>query len=239
MSAETNKSAVIGKVFKVSRTVGRQENMTKETYVKNIIKKLKCTNAKKKELTKQLEADITAELSGGESMEDIIGRMGSAESVAADFNENFSPEECKAAAKAKKIKITLLVLLIFAVIVAGVFWVLPKGSVEIKNFDEAQVKERVELVIDLLDAGDYEELEKYSIKAMQGETIRNAIENAKNAISSDWGKRVSFGNMYQAELTQMGATSIVTQVNVAYENISVTYQITLDKDLKLAGVYLK
>jgi len=213
--------------------------MTKEAYVKNIIKRLKCTNAKKKELKKQLEADITAELSNGESMENIIARMGSAEAVAGDFNENFSPEECRAAAKAKKIKITLLVLLIFAVIVAGVFWVLPKGSMEIKNFDEAEVKERVELMIDLLDAGDYEELKKYSIEKMQGEAIQNAIGKAKAAISSDWGERVSFGNMYQAEMTQMGVKSIVTQVNVAYENVSVTYTITLDKDLKLAGVYLK
>lgn len=214
-------------------------NMTKEAYVKNIIKRLKCTNAKKKELARQLEADITAELSGGESMENIIARMGSAESVAGDFNENFSEEECRAAAKAKKIKITLLVLLILAVVAAGIYWTLPKGSMEIKNFDKEEVKERVELVIGLLETGDYAELEKYSIKAMQGDAIKNAIEQAKDMIGSDWGERVSFGNMYQAEVQQMGKKSIVTQVNTAYENVSVTYTITLDEELKLSGVYLK
>lgn len=213
--------------------------MTKEVYVKSIIKRLKCTNVKKKELARQLEADITAELSNGESMEKIIERMGSAESVAEDFNENFSEEECRAAVKAKRIKIVLLVLLILAIIAAIVFWMLPKGTMEIKNFDEAAVKERVELVIDLVDAGDYEKLGEYSTKAMKEESVQTAIEQAKNAIGSNWGSRVSFGNMYQAEVSQMGVTYIAIQMNVAYENISVTYTITLDKDLKLAGLYIR
>ena len=50
---------------------------------------------------------------------------------------------------------------------------------------------------------------------------------------------MSFGTMYQAEIKQMGTTCIMTQVNVSYENVSVTYTITLDKDLRLMGLYMK
>lgn len=213
--------------------------MTKEAYVKSIVKKLKCSGSKKKEIAKQLEADISAELASGQTIEDILERMGTAEAVAKDFNENFSSGEQKAAAKAKGIKITITVLLILAVIAAVVYWLFPKGSAEIKNFDEEKARERVEFVIDLVDDGDYEQLKEYSVEEIQADSVKDAIEQAKNAISSDWGERVSFGTMYQAEIKQMGTTCIVTQVNVSYENVSVTYTITLDKDLRLMGLYMK
>ncbi len=213
--------------------------MTKETYVKKIKKGLKCTNAKKKEIAKQLEAEIMAEISGGVTLESIIARMGTPDSVAKEFNENFSSEEQKAAVKAKRIKLAILVLLILVFIVAAVYWRLPKGSTEINNFDEEKVKERVELVIDLVDDGDYEQLEKYSIEKMKTDSVKEAIEQTKNTINSNWGKRLSFGTMYQAEIKQMGTTCIVTQVNVSYENVSITYTITLDEDLLLMGLYMK
>ena len=41
------------------------------------------------------------------------------------------------------------------------------------------------------------------------------------------------------EIKQMGKRMVTSQVTVAYENLSATYTITLDRDLKLAGLYMK
>lgn len=215
------------------------EDMTREKYVKSIVKKLKCSGAKKQEIEKWLESDILTALEGGEPMESIIERMGTPENAAKEFNDNFPPEELKAAGRNKKIKIAVIIVLVLAAIAAFAYWFLPKVSTEVTHFDEEKVKERVELVIDLLDADDYEGIRNYSIEAMKTEGMEKSIREIKALFGSDWGKRESFGTMYIFELTQMGQRMVTVQVNVSYENTSVTYTITLDKDLRLGGLYMK
>lgn len=213
--------------------------MTQEIYVKNIVRKLKCSTAKKREIKKWLESDISAAVEGGESMESIIARMGTPENAAKEFNDNFPPEEIKVADKNRKMKIAAVIIISLIVIAVLIYWVLPKGSMELTHFDEEKVKERITLIIDLLDADDYEEMRNYSIKEMKTEKVETAIRETKALFGSDWGKRESFGNMYIAELTQMGKRVVMVQVNVSYENTSVTYTITLDEDLQLGGLYIK
>lgn len=213
--------------------------MTQEVYVKSIVKKLRCSAAKRQEIKKWLESDISAAIEGGEAMESIIARMGTPENAAKEFNDNFPPEELKAAKRKKTIMAVVTILAALAAVMAFGWWMLPKGSMELTHFDQGEVKERIALVIDLLDADDYEEIKKYSIKAMQSEGVESALRETKALISSDWGKRESFGTMYIAEVTQMGKRMVTVQVNVSYENTSVTYTITLDKDLQLGGLYMK
>lgn len=78
--------------------------MTKEEYVKRVVKKLKCSGSKREEIKKQLDSDIASELENGEGMENIISRMGTPESLAQEFNENFPEEERKAAKKKKTVR---------------------------------------------------------------------------------------------------------------------------------------
>lgn len=59
------------------------------------------------------------------------------------------------------------------------------------------------------------------------------------ALSSDWGNFQSFGNYYMADVKQMGRQLGIIQMNASYENTSVTYTISFDKEMKLAGLYIK
>ena len=219
------------------------EGLLKQTggskYVKSIVKKLRCSGTKKQEIKKWLESDISAAIEGGESMESIRERMGTPENAAKEFNDNFPPEELRAAGRSKKVKIAAVIVLVLAVLALFVYWLLPKVSTEIIHFDEEKVKERVTLIIDLLDADDYEEIKKYSIDAMKTDGVEKSIREIKALFGSDWGKRESFGAMYMVEFTQMGQRMVTVQVNASYENTSVTYTITLDKDLQLGGLYMK
>ena len=70
--------------------------MNQEKYVIAVLKKLKCSGSKKKEIRKELESDIAAALENGESLEEIMARMGSPASLAGEFNDNFSKEEITA-----------------------------------------------------------------------------------------------------------------------------------------------
>ncbi len=66
--------------------------MTAETYVNQIVKKVKCPKQKRSEIAKQLLADIYTELEQGEQLERIMLRMGEPIAVAEEFNQNL-PEE--------------------------------------------------------------------------------------------------------------------------------------------------
>lgn len=61
--------------------------MTRDEYIKNIIKELDCSKKARKRIESDLENDINMALSHGETMEEIIDRMGEPEEIAADFME--------------------------------------------------------------------------------------------------------------------------------------------------------
>ena len=59
--------------------------MTRDEYIKNIIKELDCGRKEKRRIQSDLENDINMALDSGESMEEIIDRMGTPEEIARDF----------------------------------------------------------------------------------------------------------------------------------------------------------
>ncbi|MCF2641866.1 MAG: DUF3887 domain-containing protein [Lachnospiraceae bacterium] len=65
------------------------------------------------------------------------------------------------------------------------------------------------------------------------------IEDARRQVGSDWGEIQSFGDFYMSEIRQRGQRYAVVQVAVMYENVEVTYTITFDENMKLAGLYMK
>ena len=50
---------------------------------------------------------------------------------------------------------------------------------------------------------------------------------------------VSYGKIYSVESSQLGKTYAVVQMSVAYKNVSATYTLSFDEDMKLAGMYIK
>lgn len=90
-----------------------------------------------------------------------------------------------------------------------------------------------------MDSEDYDTLQKESTEQMQSVMSRSFIEEAKRNFGTDWGTFQAFGNIYLTEVTQMGKRIAVVQVNASYEKISVTYTISFDEDMKLAGLWMK
>lgn len=216
--------------------------MNQKTYIKAVCRKLKCTRAKKKEIEKQLESDISMALENGETMEEICRRMGTPKEAAEEFNENLSEQEIRKAKRVKLCGITAIVIgIVFLLCLSG-YWVMPKSAAisESRIFEEDQLETKTLAVILALDAKDYEVLQtQYAEEKMKPYLTEEIMEQAKNNISDDWGKQVSIGKAYMAEITQMGKKYATVQVNVHYENADVIYTISFDSDYKLSGLYMK
>ena len=77
--------------------------MNKESYVKAVAKRLTCSKARQAEFVRDLESDIAAALSAGETWEQVESRMGDPRQVAQEFNEDLSEAE-RAAGKQQVIE---------------------------------------------------------------------------------------------------------------------------------------
>lgn len=216
--------------------------MKKETYITAIVKKLKCSSAKKNEIKKDLEADIAEALEKGETMEDIVERMGNALAVAAEFNANFSENEKKLYKKAKVLRSIGIVALVVIVLAILLWYAIPKAyPLEEKgNFEEEQLVDAAKTAIAYFGEGNDEALMKLCDKQEMADIITGQKgQEIRAMFGDDWGEAVSYGNPYTAEMVQFGTSIGVVQMTVAYEDFSVTYTISMDKDMKLTGFYIK
>lgn len=215
--------------------------MNAKQYVNAIVEKIKCSGAKKKEIEKQLLLDINMRLEQGERLEDIISQMGTAKEIADSFNENMSAEEKKRYFRNKILKIVGLITIVLALMVFGIYRILPK-SYDIeksKYFNKAVVEEAMKETVELLDVGDYAALQENAITEIKPSLNSELIEGTKKNMSEDWGERKQFGAIYLAEYVQGNTHFAVGEITVTYENISVIYRLTYDKDMKLAGLYMR
>lgn len=215
--------------------------MSAEKYVKDIVSKIKCTGAKKKEIEKQLLSDISMRMEQGESLEQIMESMGTAQEIADAFSQNLPEAERKIQRK-KRVGI-IIVMIVTGVFLLGayVWWIFPK-PLDIKNIEsvtEEAVDAQVETVVTLLNGNDFETLRGMAIDEMQNVLTQEVIDQARDPISDDWGEMLMVGSTYMQGIKQKGRVFIITQTDVMYENVSVTYTITFDEDLKLAGVYMR
>lgn len=219
--------------------------MKAETYVDKIVKQMQCSKSKKEEIRKQLLGDIRERVAAGESEEAVIAQMGTVEELAQEFNESFSAKERKRSRKSRSTKmiiITILVIIgLFAIATALLYWMLPKGTdiSESSTFVKEQVEARVEEVINLLDDGAYDTLAENATEQMAGVLNDEDMDAAKQLVGDDWGARVEHGTIYMQEVEQQGVHYVITQVAASYENVTVTYTITFDENMKLAGIYMK
>lgn len=213
--------------------------MNAERYVNDILRKVKCTGRKKREIRQQLLTDIAARRQQGEGLEQIMESMGSAEEIAEAFAQELSDAERKACRRERVGIIAgsaVLVLLLFAVFV---WWMLPKPADLSGNFSQEVIAGQVEEVIALLEQNDFEALQERSINEMRPLLTQETIDKVRMGISGDWGERQALGTVYAQGISQKGKLIIVTQTDAIYENISVVYTISFDRDLKLAGLYMR
>lgn len=215
--------------------------MTREKYVNAVVHRVKCSRSKRKEIRQQLISDISAAEENGEGMEIIFKRMGSVKALAREFNENLPDVERKKYKHKKWLCIFSAVIVILMILAAVIWWIFPKYSELDSNgkFQEEIVEARTKEVVQMLDNDDFASLQEMATPAMEHALIPEIIKGYKSQISDDWGEFQSWGRIYMMEVNQMGKKYAVVQAMAGYENASVTYTITFDEDMKLAGLYLR
>lgn len=216
--------------------------MKEESYITAIVKKLKCSTPKRKEIKKNLEADIAEAMKKGETMEDIVKRMGSAPEVAAEFNANFSEQEKKLYKRGTCQKTIGIVAGVLILLVILGWYALPKGySLEEKgNFQKEELIHTAKTAVAYFSAQDDEALAQMCSREEMADAITGENgQEIRAMFSEDWGEPASYGNPYTAEIVQFGTSVGVVQMTVAYEDFSATYTISVDKNGKLAGFYIK
>lgn len=215
--------------------------MDEKRYVNAVARKLKCGGTRKREIKRQLLADMQARENQGERLDDIISRMGKAEEIAEGFNENISVEERKRYARNRVLKIVIpIALALFFLGMAG-YWLFPK-TVDIEKsryFDKEEVEAAMKETVELLDAEEYAALQENATAQMQSLLNAETRESMRETLSDDWGERRQFGAVYLVEVVQGNRHLAVGEMTVTYENVSVTYRLTYDEDMRLAGIYVR
>lgn len=215
--------------------------MEAEKYVNSIVRKIKCTGTKKKEIKNQLLSDIAMRRETGETLEQIMESMGTAAEIAEAFEQNLSEADKKAYKKRKILGNIASIIVVLFIVSLYVWWYIPKAA-DISGdsrFAQEKVEAEVEKVIELLDREDYDALSEMALEEIQGAMNQETIGGVKDGIGEEWGNRQSLGNIYMGGIRQKGKVMVVTQVDAIYENISVVYTITLDENMKLAGLYMR
>lgn len=213
--------------------------MDAEKYVKDIVRGLKCTGKKKREIGSQLLSDIDARREQGETLEQIVKSMGTPQEIAEAFRQNLSEADRKAYRRGRigmSAGAIALVLILLAILV---WWMLPKPADLGEDFSEEEITANVERVVDLLNRNDFEALKDISIPKMSGVLTQETIDKVRDSISDNWGSMQSLGKVYMQGIKQRGKYFIVTQVDAIYENVSVVYTISFDKDMRLGGLYIR
>jgi len=215
--------------------------MNQEQYMKAVLKKLKCSSQKKKDIRRELESDIAEATDGGETWEEIRSRMGEAAAVAAEFNDNFSEEELKAAKRKKVWSVIGIIAVLLVILLAVGYYILPKGyPIEERGvYSEEEVTAEAMEIIGYFSDEDYEAIQERSTEKMAQIMTEENLGETRELFGDDWGSLVSYGNAYTSEIVQMGTSIAVVQINVIYENTGITYTISFDEDMKLCGFYMK
>lgn len=219
--------------------------MSAEKYVNLILKNVKCSKKKGTEIKEQLLSDIYMRMDKGEAWDSIMQSMGAPEEISDEFNQNLSEDEKKAYKKRKTFKvivsITVAILIVMLLLVSYIRWTLPKIS-EIGSsgiFSQEIVEEKTKNVILLLNQNDFDALQADSTDAIKSMLTLETIDQARALTSNDWGQMESIGTIYSCEFRQRGQIFATVQVNVSYEHVNVIYTITFDKEMKLAGLYMR
>lgn len=214
--------------------------MTAKKYVEEVGKLLKCRMAKKKEIKRQLLAEINDAVAKGETVDAVLNRMGIPWDYANRYNDRLDKTEWKAAKREKAILIWGIVLLILFLLFAFLYWNLPRwGDIrESTVFQEEQVKAQAEEIIRLYSNDDFEAVNAYMNEDMKTILSAEMLRYTKTEREKDFGALLKFENIEISEANQSGKKYAVVQVEVSYSAVRVTYSMTFDASMKLAGFHI-
>ena len=215
--------------------------MTAERYVKGIVRKLECNSRRKKEIGRQLLADIQERVSAGETLDSVLQQMGSAGEVAQGFNEQISEKDKKQARRNRILKIMGAVCVVLIMLFAAGYWFLPKAKPieQSKLFSKEMLEAQSQSILEQFEAGAYEQMGENATKQMQAYLSAEYIDAAKAELGVNWGTRVQSGNYYIQEIVQQGQHMAIVQTTMVYENQAVTYTLIFDDQMRLGGFYMK
>lgn len=219
--------------------------MTKEQYLKSLRRHLNVSTEKKNEILDDIEANIEDALASGESMDELVKRMGSPKKLASEFNQNLG-------AKSQNWFWVIGVVVLIAVIVGG--WLFFNQSNDKKEetspsliqaemgtsgkFDQAVVREKSLEIIDLMESGQYETV----YDTYFPEDMKEAMSLDQFKQSSDFalgmGAMQEIKQEYYAEVTQNGVLYGVSEIHVSCANGTVAYRISFMEDMTLGGFYI-
>ena len=107
-----------------------------------------------------------------------------------------------------------------------------------EGFDEAEVKAAAENVIDLLNKNDSEGLTALMSDDMKA-LLTDDVQSQIFALLDSTGAFQEILDLKMAGSTQNGVTYVAVAAKAKYEKGEITYTISFDQDMKLAGLYLK
>ncbi len=215
--------------------------MKAKRYVNYIVKDLKCSTRRRREIRKELLSDLDA--SGGEefSYDELQERIGSIYDVANKYNDAMPKEEKKKYKTEHTIRVLTPIFLFIALLIGGIIFIIPHNK-DISAggyFTEDSLNERLRKDITLLNNDDYEAMRAGSTEAMQAVLQDGLMASIREKTGVDWGGFRSFGDAKFSEVIQYGEHFAVCEIGASYENMSVIYRITYDSDMKLAGLYVR
>ncbi|MBQ1391929.1 MAG: DUF3887 domain-containing protein [Lachnospiraceae bacterium] len=215
--------------------------MNQNSYIRAAVRKIECGYRKKQEIKQQLQSEVKEKMEQGNTIHEVIGCLGTPEEITEKWSKQLPEEEKRKYKKQRLQKRIGSIVGVFICLGLLYYFFMPKTyPIELHGvYTEEQVEKELRSTIDLLDAGDYEQLQKAATKDMQKVMNQKMLDAAKHEIGENWGKRKAIGKIYMAETKQKGNLYAVTQTTVEYENATVTYTISFDRNLKVAGLYMK
>ncbi len=215
--------------------------MKAENYVNDIVRKIQCGGKRKREIRRQLLAEIQIQVEQGNSLEDVIGQMGAVKEIAEGFNENLSEGERKRYARTRLLKFLVPIALAVLALVGAGYWFMPK-AVDLSQsqyFDREALERKMQETVTLFNAGDYEALRAEAAPELQPYLTAEAMEDARKKTAADWGGFQQFGASDLLEVTQGNQHFAVGEIAVTYENVKVIFRLTYDEEMKLSGIYMR
>ena len=212
--------------------------MNKERYMSIFKKSLGCHKEKKNLICEELDADIQEAMKSGESWSEIQKRLGEPHILANEFNENLGVKK-----SSMKKKIWISIGIIIVLLVAGFFYIsssIPKvNNIGTSGYFQQSEVERQSLeVIVNLSQRNYQAIHDLSNQELQEALSQERLQSAVNGLG-DIGKFEKITSQNYAEVTQKGEVNVVGELVALYDQRSVTYTISFDKDMKLSGLYMK
>lgn len=215
--------------------------MTAKQYVEDVGSFLRCRKSKKREIKKQLLSNINDAVEKGESLEEVLGRMGLAWETALQYNDSFSKAEKKAAKREKRLKNWSILLLIIAVVAGFAYSKLPKWRDinESPIFQREQLQTAAEEIIRLYSGNEFEAVAECVNDGMGKVLNASTLQYMKEQFSADFGTFTEIKNMSFDLAEYEGKQFALVQAGVSYENVSVSYVMVFDEEMKLSNFQIE